>query len=114
MSNSMITEPKTPGVRTRIEGHVCVISLDNTSKKNAITPTLMSQLSEHLTAFDEEDDLWVAVMDPDTSISSKPIDGRRCLPGSLQTADAVLRDPPRVASAEIYRHEHCTRFVLDF
>jgi enoyl-CoA hydratase len=52
----MTTERKTPDVTMTIEGHVCVISLDNTSKKNAITPALMCRLSTHLTAFDEDDE----------------------------------------------------------
>lgn len=51
-------------MRLSIEGHIAIISLDNTSKKNAITPELMHQLSEHLTTFDDNDDLWVAVLDP--------------------------------------------------
>lgn len=53
-----------PEVRMTVDGHVCVISLDNTAKKNAITPELMQQLSAHLTTFDDDDDLWVAVLDP--------------------------------------------------
>ena len=53
----MTTEAHTPEVRMTIEGHVCVISLDNVSKKNAITPELMSQLSAHLTTFEGDDDL---------------------------------------------------------
>ena len=60
----MTTEPKTPEVRMTIEGHIGVISLDNSSKKNAITPELMSQLSLHLTAFEDDDNLWVAILDP--------------------------------------------------
>jgi len=55
---------KTPEVRMTTEGHVCVISLDNTAKKNAITPELMSQLSAHLTTFEDDHDLWVAILDP--------------------------------------------------
>jgi enoyl-CoA hydratase len=57
-------EQEAPEVRMSIDGHICVISLDNRAKKNAITPDLMSQLSKHLTAFEEDDDLWVAVLDP--------------------------------------------------
>jgi enoyl-CoA hydratase/carnithine racemase len=53
-----------PEVKMTIEGHICVISLDNSSKKNAITPDLMSGLSKHLTSFEADDDLWVAVLDP--------------------------------------------------
>ncbi len=47
-----------------VDGHVCVISLDNVAKKNAITPDLMAQLSAHLTTFEDDDDLWVAILDP--------------------------------------------------
>ena len=60
----MTIEPKTPEVRMTSEGHICVISLDNTAKKNAITPELMAQLSAHLTTFEDDDNLWVAIMDP--------------------------------------------------
>ena len=54
----------TPEVRMTIDGHVAVITLDNVAKKNAITPELMLQLSQRLTEFDNNDDLWVAVLDP--------------------------------------------------
>ena len=60
----MTIERTMPEVRRTVEDHVCVISLDNVSKKNAITPELMSQLSAHLTTFEDDDDLWVAVLDP--------------------------------------------------
>ena len=60
----MSNEQKHPQVTLTVEGHIAVISLDNTSKKNAITPELMQQLSQHLTTFDDDDNLWVAVLDP--------------------------------------------------
>lgn len=60
----MANEASTPEVRMTIEGHIAVISLDNVAKKNAITPELMQQLSQRLTEFDDNDDLWVAVLDP--------------------------------------------------
>jgi enoyl-CoA hydratase len=60
----MTTEQKPSEVRMTVDGHICVISLDNTSKKNAITPDLMAQMSTHLTTFEDDDDLWVAVLDP--------------------------------------------------
>jgi len=60
----MTTEQKPSEVRMTVDGNICVISLDNTSKKNAITPDLMAQLSTHLTTFEDDDDLWVAVLDP--------------------------------------------------
>lgn len=45
-----------------INGHVCTITVDNRRKKNAYTPAMMSQLAEHLTHFEENDDLWVAIL----------------------------------------------------
>jgi enoyl-CoA hydratase len=63
-ANAMTTEHEAPAVRMTIDGHVCVISLDNTAKKNAITPDLMFRLSTCLTAFEDDDSLWVAVLDP--------------------------------------------------
>ena len=60
----MTTEQRTPEVRMTVDGHVCVISLDNVSKKNAITPELMDQLSKRLTTFENDDNLWVAILDP--------------------------------------------------
>lgn len=44
-----------------IDGHVAVITVRNEAKKNSYTPEMTDQLSEHLTAFDDNDDLWVAV-----------------------------------------------------
>jgi len=60
----MTTDQKQPGVGMTVDGHVCVISLDNTAKKNAITPELMDQLSKHLTTFENDDSLWAAIVDP--------------------------------------------------
>jgi enoyl-CoA hydratase/carnithine racemase len=60
----MTTEQRTPELGLTVDGHVCVISLDNVSKKNAITPELMDQLSKHLTTFESDDNLWVAILDP--------------------------------------------------
>ena len=60
----MSNETNAPEVRMTIEGHVAVISLDNVAKKNSFTPELMNQLSLRLTEFDNDDNLWVAVLDP--------------------------------------------------
>ncbi|QUN32477.1 crotonase/enoyl-CoA hydratase family protein (plasmid) [Cupriavidus sp. KK10] len=60
MSNAAMT----PEVRMTIEGHIAMISVDNTTKKNAFTPEMMQQLSQRLTEFDNDDNLWVAVLDP--------------------------------------------------
>ena len=40
-----------PQVRMHTEGRVCIITVDNRSKKNAYTPAMMDQLAEHLTAY---------------------------------------------------------------
>lgn len=60
----MTDETNAPQVRMSVQDHVCVITLDNATKKNALTPEMMQQLSAHLTTFDDNDDLWVAVLDP--------------------------------------------------
>ncbi|SAK81810.1 short chain enoyl-CoA hydratase [Caballeronia catudaia] len=60
MSNAATT----PEVRMTIEDHVAIISVDNAAKKNAFTPEMMQQLSQRLTDFDDDDNLWVAVLDP--------------------------------------------------
>lgn len=58
------TQQAVSEVRMMVEDHVCVISLDNAVKKNAITPSLLDELSRKLTEFDDDDNLWVAVLDP--------------------------------------------------
>lgn len=60
----MTIETPTSTVLVSIKDHVCVISLNNIAKKNAISPEMMLELSRQLTAFDDNDDLWVAVLDP--------------------------------------------------
>src|SRR4030095_3752592 len=89
-SDPMTTEPHTPEVRMTIDGRVCVISLDNVAKKNAITPELMAQLSAHLTTFEGDDDLWVAVLAP----AGEPPDRR---PGQ---AEVLRPDGPGGADPE--------------
>lgn len=49
-------------VRTETDGRVCKITVDNAAKKNAFMPDMMQRLSEALTAFDDDDALWVAVL----------------------------------------------------
>jgi enoyl-CoA hydratase/carnithine racemase len=51
-----------PQVRTEIDGRVLKIVIDNVRKKNAFVPEMMVALSEALTAFDENDEQWVAVL----------------------------------------------------
>ena len=87
----MTTEQKTPEVRMTIEGHICVISLDNAAKKNAITPALMSQLSTHLTTFEDDDNLWVAIMDPAGEHTTAGLDMPKFF-GPSATAKPIPKD----------------------
>jgi enoyl-CoA hydratase len=48
-------------VTMQIDGHVCTISVDNVSKKNAYTPAMLDRLAELLTEYEDNDDLWVAI-----------------------------------------------------
>ncbi len=49
-------------IRTHVDGRVLVITVDNVAKKNAFVPEMMVALTEALTAFDRDDELWVAVL----------------------------------------------------
>lgn len=57
----MSTEAKSGEVTMRTQGRIAIITVENEAKKNAYTPEMMEQLSAHLTTFDEDDELWVAV-----------------------------------------------------
>lgn len=57
----MSTEQGPGAVTMRTEGRIAVITVQNEAKKNSYTPEMMEQLSGHLTAFDDDDELWVAV-----------------------------------------------------
>lgn len=46
------------------EGHVAIITIDNAAKKNALTPEMMQRYSSLLTEFEDDDSLWVLVVDP--------------------------------------------------
>jgi enoyl-CoA hydratase len=84
-------EQQSPEVRMTIDGHICIISLDNRSKKNAITPELMSQLSKHLTSFEADDDLWVAVLDPAGEHTTAGLDMPKFF-GPTATAKPIPKD----------------------
>jgi len=49
-------------LRTEVDGRICLIVVDNVAKKNAFTPDMMAELSNAFTAFDRDDELWVAVL----------------------------------------------------
>lgn len=48
-------------VTMRTEGHVAIVQVENEAKKNAFTPEMVVQLSDHFTAFDDDDNLWAMV-----------------------------------------------------
>ncbi|WP_369227907.1 crotonase/enoyl-CoA hydratase family protein [Streptomyces sp. R39] len=56
-----MSQANTGQVTMTTDGRIAVIMVDNQAKRNSYTPGMMDQLSAHLTAFDEDDDLWVAV-----------------------------------------------------
>ncbi|MBI2737271.1 MAG: crotonase/enoyl-CoA hydratase family protein [Rhodospirillales bacterium] len=58
----MTDAAKTGTVRTETDGRVFRIEVDNVAKKNAFTPDMMEKLSEAFTAFDADDEAWVAVL----------------------------------------------------
>jgi enoyl-CoA hydratase/carnithine racemase len=49
-------------IRTEAHGRVLQIIVDNVRKKNAFVPEMMVELAEALTAFDRDDEHWVAVL----------------------------------------------------
>ena len=52
-----------PGsVRSEVSGRICRIIIDHVAKRNSFTPEMMEQFSDALTAFDRDDNLWVAVV----------------------------------------------------
>ena len=52
---------ETGQVTMQIDVHVCTITVDNASKKNAYTPAMLDRLAELLTDYENNDDLWVAI-----------------------------------------------------
>jgi enoyl-CoA hydratase len=49
-------------IRTELDGRVLKITVDNVAKKNAFVPEMMRDLALALTAFDRNDEQWVAVL----------------------------------------------------
>lgn len=57
-----MSQEHTPGeVTLERDGNIAIITVENESKLNSYTPDMMRQLAEHLTTFDEDESLWVAV-----------------------------------------------------
>ena len=60
--SAAVAEPAVGRVTMTSEDHVAIITVDNQRRLNSYTPEMLAQLSGHLTAFDEDDALWVAVL----------------------------------------------------
>ena len=77
----------------RYETHpgLLVIRMNRPAKKNAITPELMSQLSTHLTTFENDDNLWVAVLDPAGEHTTAGLDMAKFF-GPTATAKPIPKD----------------------
>jgi len=60
MENKAVAHPGV--VRMERDQRIAIITVDNVAKKNAFSPEMMEQLAQHLTAFEEDDTLWVAVL----------------------------------------------------
>lgn len=58
----MAESPTTGEVRTRTEGRILQVTIDNVAKRNAFVPEMMDQLSQALTRYDNDESLWVAVL----------------------------------------------------
>jgi len=61
-------------VHMRVEDHIAIISVDNVAKRNALSPEMIEQLSQHLTTFDNDDNLWVAVLCPEGEHTTAGLD----------------------------------------
>ena len=58
----MADQEQQPGrVTMRTEDHIAIITVENERKMNSYSPDMMQELSAHLTAFDNDPNLWVAV-----------------------------------------------------
>lgn len=85
----------TPGTVTLdVDGHVAVITVENQSRKNSYTPDMMRRLAHHLTTFDEDDSLWVAVLNSAGENTTAGLDMPKFFgPGADADIDPALVDP---------------------
>lgn len=84
-----------PGeVTLRTEGHIAIITVANEAKKNSYSPDMMRQLAGHLTTFDEDDDLWVAVFNSAGDHTTAGLDMPKFFgPDADADIDPALVDP---------------------
>jgi len=94
-------------VTMHTEGRIAVITVRNEAKKNSYSPEMMEQLSDHLTAFEDDDDLWVAVFCAEGKDTTAGLD----MPTFFgPTATAKSQDPAKVDPFGLGRR--CTKPVI--
>lgn len=99
------TKPGTVTMRT--DGRIAVITVENEAKKNSYSPEMMTQLSDHLTAFEEDDGLWVAVFCSAGSDTTAGLDMPKFFG---PTATAKPRDPEKIDPFALGRR--CTKPIV--
>jgi enoyl-CoA hydratase/carnithine racemase len=58
-----MADERPPGrVTAEVQGRILVMTIDNASRRNAFSPEMMAELTEHLTTLDRSHDLWVGVL----------------------------------------------------
>lgn len=57
----MTTDSADGSVTLEVDSRIATITVRNEAKLNSYTPEMMRQLAQHLTTFEEDDELWVAV-----------------------------------------------------
>ncbi|MYS32879.1 enoyl-CoA hydratase/carnithine racemase [Streptomyces sp. KhCrAH-43] len=84
-----------PGeVTLQVDGHIAIITVENEAKKNSYTPDMMRQLATHLTTFDEDESLWVAVFNSAGAHTTAGLDMPKFFgPGADAEVDPALVDP---------------------
>jgi enoyl-CoA hydratase/carnithine racemase len=94
-------------VTMHTEGRIAVITVRNEAKKNSYSPEMMEQLSDHLTAFEDDDDLWVAVQCAEGKDTTAGLDMPKFF-GPIATARS--QDPAKVDPFGLGRR--CTKPVI--
>ncbi|MBT2275898.1 crotonase/enoyl-CoA hydratase family protein [Rhodococcus qingshengii] len=90
-----MSENDNPGqVTFKVDGRIAIITVENESKLNSYTPDMMRQLGQHLTTFDEDDSLWVAVFNSAGENTTAGLDMPKFFgPGADAEFDPALVDP---------------------
>lgn len=90
-----MSQEHTPGeVTLERDGNIAIITVENESKLNSYTPDMMRQLAEHLTTFDEDESLWIAVFRSAGKNTTAGLDMPKFFgPGADADIDPTLVDP---------------------